>query len=137
MADRNTLMRMIFAGCKNLGMDTDTRHAWQQQNIGKSSLKSATFADLDALIKDLKAKGALKPQPRAKQPQARKIYSQWKHLHTIGGVQDPSNTALGKWLHGRYKKYRPQWLTPEQANNAIEALKKWIKRIEKEATNEQ
>lgn len=69
--------------------------------------------------------------------QSKKIRALWLELHAAGGVRDPSERALAHWVAGQAKSSKGiealQWLSSEQASRLIEQLKKWLKRVQKQA----
>jgi phage gp16-like protein len=69
--------------------------------------------------------------------QSKKIRALWLELHAAGGVRDASERALARWIAGQTKSSDGiealQWLSSDQASRLIEQLKKWLKRIQKQA----
>ena len=56
MTDR-TLQRMIHVGCRQLGIDSDTRHDLQLQVTGKASMSDMTEPEMRMLLDALKQRG--------------------------------------------------------------------------------
>ncbi len=57
MMSSETLRKQIFVGCRQLGMDNDTRHDLQLVATGKSSLTDMTVCELKLVVDALKSKG--------------------------------------------------------------------------------
>ena len=53
----------------------------------------------------------------------------WRDLAQVGAVEDGSDKALDAWIKGRFGVDRLEWLTPKQAQGAIEQLKMWKIRV--------
>lgn len=51
------LQRMIHVGCKQLGLDDDTRHDLQLAVTGKASLADMTDAELQKVVSALQQRG--------------------------------------------------------------------------------
>lgn len=133
MSRRASLIKMVHIGARNLFDDEEARRDWQQARTGHASCSDMTDAQLDNLVAELRRKQALKPRkPPAADPQARKIYALWTAMHRDGLIESASSQALGRFCHRITGRYRPEWLTPEQANQVIESLKQWRKRVENE-----
>ena len=129
MSTRATLIKLVHAGARQLFDDEDSRRAWQRQRTGKESCRDMSDAQLDALVGELRRKGALAPaRPAANNPQARKIYALWADLKACGAIKSADRKALGTWLKKLTGRYNPEWLGPDDANTAIEALKAWRRR---------
>jgi len=67
-----------------------------------------------------------KQSPGARQ--AWKIHTLWAELHRSGHVKDPSDRGLFAFCKRMTQVERPEWLTAQQANIIIEALKSWLTR---------
>ncbi len=139
MADLRPLKREIHGACRQLGLDSDTRHALQLQATGKASMTEMGRADLLKLKDALKAKGYT-PRPRAEKhaknwrtksprPEIRKIHVLWRLL-ADAGVQQRGARALNAFINST--KFAAKWghnprdvdmLPGEMAMDVIEALK--------------
>lgn len=79
--------------------------------------------------------GDEKKPPRARKKvegQASKVWALWFQLHELGEVKNKSAAALNAFVKRMTQVERVEWLTAEQANVVIEALKKWQRRAEHE-----
>lgn len=63
MKTRNTLIKLVHAGARNAFADEDERRAWQKTRTGHESCRDMTDAQLDALVGELRRKGALHDGP--------------------------------------------------------------------------
>jgi len=150
MTNRN-LQRMIHAGCKQLGLDEDTRHDLQRVATGKSSLSAMTDADLLKVVEALKQRGftptgnsyfqgrkgpfkrALKG--KAARADVRFIHVLWTQLAAAGALKSPDRAGLNAFIRARFEG---KWAAvpidvdamhdPGQINDVIRALKDWCKR---------
>ncbi|KAB6715840.1 regulatory protein GemA [Roseobacter sp. TSBP12] len=142
MTDR-TLQRQIFAGCKQLGIDDDTRHDLQLVVTGKASLSDMSDAELRAVVENLKErgfkagfnggkKGKFKPAPRA---DLRLIHVLWKLLGDAGVLDRPDRAGLNAFVRSRFEG---KWQSvpididalrdADQINAVIRALKDMCRR---------
>lgn len=137
MADR-TLQRQIFAGCKQLGIDSETRHDLQLIVTGKASMSDMTDADLRKMVNALKergfetgfkrgSKGRHKLAPRA---DLRLVHVLWAKLGEAGALDRPDRAGLNAFIRARFEG---KWQSvpidvdairdPKQINAVIRALK--------------
>ena len=61
------LIRKVHVGCRQLGIDNDTRRDLQRQVTGKASLSAMSEAELKGVLKALENRG-FKPAPKGRQP---------------------------------------------------------------------
>lgn len=141
MADR-TLQRQIFAACRELGIDDDTRRELQAQLTGKASLSQMTDLELRAVIDGLKARGwnpvpkTGKARPQAARPDVRYIHVLWGLLARQGVLKAPGRRGLNLFIRESFER---KWgaapldvdaLTdPVQIRDVTEALKAWCNRL--------
>ncbi|MDH1007390.1 regulatory protein GemA [Pseudomonas nicosulfuronedens] len=139
--NRARLIKLIHVARRELQMDDDTYRlmlAGMKGLGGASSTADLSVPNLYRVLEQLKQKGfKVRPnkntkRPPAADPQSRKIRSLWLTLRDAGALRDPSEEALLKFVHGMTEVDALQWLTTEQASLVIEALKKWVTRIEQE-----
>lgn len=139
--NRIRLIKLIHVARRELQMDDDTYRlmlAGMKGLGGASSTADLSVPNLYRVLEQLKQKGfKVRPnkstkRPPAADPQSRKIRSLWLTLRDAGALRDPSEEALLKFVHGITEVDALQWLTNEQASLVIEALKKWVTRIEQE-----
>lgn len=133
---RQRELAIIHIAVSELGIDDDSYRQILYQ-VGKVD----SSADLDAagrskLIHRLRQLG-WKPKTRqkvtARQPQDRKIRALWLDLAKRGIVRDRSENALATYVKRQTGVERLEWLDGRQAERVIEALKKWISRVERES----
>ena len=102
------LIRKVHIGCRQLGLDTETRHDLQRQVTGKDSLSAMTEAELKQVLKALEnrgfkptAKGRHKPAPRA---DLRYCHKLWSLLAEAGAVNVPGRAGLNAFVRARFGK---------------------------------
>lgn len=110
MASR-TLQRMIHVGCRQLGLDADTRHALQLRVTGKASLSQMSDADLRKMVAALEARGfdkrsgtaARRHKPAAPRPDLRYVHVLWRLLGEAGKLDRPGRDGLNAFLRSRFE----------------------------------
>ncbi len=138
-----TLQRMIHVGCKQLGLDEDTRRDLQLVATGKASMAEMTEDDLRRMVDALKqrgfkpsfnraAKGRHAPAPRA---DIRFVHVLWKLLGEAGALKRPGRDGLNAFIRSRFEK---KWQSVPidvdalrdggQINDVTRALKDMCKR---------
>ncbi|MEH7830359.1 gp16 family protein [Gemmobacter denitrificans] len=143
MSQARRLQRTIHAGCKQLGLDDDTRRALQLVATGKDSLAAMTETELQQVVQALRqrgfkpgvkpgAKGRYKPAPRA---DLRMIHALWGALGRAGKLQKPGRDGLNAFLRSRFERTwgavpidvdaMTDWT---QISAVIDALKDWCRR---------
>ena len=102
------LIRKVHVGCRQLGLDTETRHDLQRQVTGKDSLSAMSEPELKAVLKALEnrgfkpaAKGRHKPAPRA---DLRYVHKLWTLLGQAGALRQPGRAGLNAFLRARFGK---------------------------------
>jgi hypothetical protein len=104
------LQKLVHVGCRDLGIDAETRHDLQLMVTGKESLSDMTEADLNKVIDALKARG-FRPQAggaaRAKRPPAargdvRFCHVLWGKLARAGAVDRRGAAGLNAFLRARF-----------------------------------
>lgn len=102
------LIRKVHVGARQLGLDTETRHALQRQVTGKESLSSMSEPELKAVLKALEnrgfkptAKGRHKPAPRA---DLRYVHKLWGLLGQAGALREPGRAGLNAFVRARFGK---------------------------------
>lgn len=86
------------------------------------------------------APAAARPQrtiERALTPDERKLWALWMALADAGAVHQRSMRALSAYVERALGVSRVEWLTTEQMQQAIEQLKQWLRRLERQARQEQ
>lgn len=138
-----TLQRMIHVGCKQLGLDDDTRRDLQLVVTGKASMADMTDAEMLKVVEALKLRGfktgfkgaAKAPRPVAKRADVRLIHALWGALGRAGKLKKPGREGLNAFLRSRFEQ---KWgavpidvdaLTDwSQITDVIKALKDWCRR---------
>ncbi|MCW1934100.1 gp16 family protein [Pararhodobacter zhoushanensis] len=100
------MIRKVHVGCRQLGLDTETRHDLQRQITGKDSLSAMSEPELKAVLKALEnrgfnpaARGRHKPAPRA---DLRYVHKLWTLLGTAGALRQPGRAGLNAFLRERF-----------------------------------
>ena len=140
------LHRLIFAACRQLGLDDAARHDLQVSVTGKASLRDMTQAELTLVVDRLKTHG-FKPvskahsnrqkYPRAPRADLRLVHVLWRKLGEAGALREPGRAGLNRFIRARFGKV---WGSVpgdvdmlrdhEQINDVIRALKDWGQRSE-------
>jgi hypothetical protein len=146
-AARN-LQRMIHVGCRDLGLDDDTRRDLQLVATGKASMADMTEAELRQVVKALQARGfkpfgktgttarrtgkGHAPAPRA---DLRYIHVLWRQLGDAGALKTPGRAGLNAFIRSRFEG---KWQSvpidvdalrePGQINAVTRALKDMCRR---------
>lgn len=107
MTDR-TLQKLIFAGCRALGLDAETRHDLQLAATGKASLSDMSVAEQRKVLDALKAKG-FRVDTKGKRPQAgradvRYLHVLWRLLAEAGAVDKPGPVGLNLFVRRRFER---------------------------------
>lgn len=138
---RLRLIKLIHVARRDRQMDDDTYRlmlSGMKGLGGATSTADLSIPNLYRVLERLKQLGfKVRPsnsgkRPPAADPQSRKIRSLWLTLRDLGALRDPSEAALLKFVRGMTEVETLQWLTSEQASQVIEAMKKWIARVEQE-----
>ena len=134
------LQKLIFAACRQLGLDDEARRDLQVRVTGKASMRDMDEADLRLVVNRLKAAGfedkprapRHKPAPRA---DLRMIHVLWRKLGEAGAVTRPGRDGLNAFVRARFGKVwgsvpadvdmLRDW---RQIDAVIQALKDWGKR---------
>jgi len=151
---RNMLQGLVHKGAKILFGDDDLRRDWQKDRTGHSSCKDMSIEQLDDLVKELRSKGALTPAPRKKHPNSGRRYGPksrgavadviralWINMHQEGIVDDPAESAIGKYVKRMTAPHNDGlgvdnlewlWSNPKLEQRVLESLKQWRKRVWKQ-----
>ncbi|TKA96888.1 regulatory protein GemA [Cereibacter changlensis] len=105
------LQRLIHVGCRELGLDADTRRDLQLVATGKASMAEMSEAELAKLLEALKARGfkpgfkpgAKPPRPAAPRPDLRYIHVLWGLLGKAGALKKPGREGLNAFLRTRFE----------------------------------
>jgi len=104
-----SLKRLIHVGCRELGLDQDSRHALQVAETGKASMSDMTEDELNKIIIRLKADG-FKPyarktnKRRATAPRAdlRLCHVLWAKLGEVGALERPGRAGLNAFIRAQF-----------------------------------
>jgi phage gp16-like protein len=137
-----SLHKLIFAACRQLGLDDDARRDLQVSVTGKSSLRDMDDRELKLVVNRLKEAGfedkprnpRHKPAPRA---DLRMIHVLWRKLGQPGALRDPTRDGLNRFIRARFGKVwgsvpadvdmLREW---RLIDDVIQALKSWGERAE-------
>ncbi|QGA56509.1 regulatory protein GemA [Brucella sp. 2280] len=111
-----------------LGMDEDTIRALYVRVTGINSLRAMSERQRLAVVDELKRLGfkmkkSGKSLPLSTKPYVRLVHALWRSCHRKGVINDGSRTALRTFVRGHSTVDDPDFLTFEEANPIIEALK--------------
>lgn len=106
----DALRRKIHVGCKQLGLDQDTRRDLQLVVTGKASMSDMTEAEMLAMVRALeergfkatstgRSKGRHKPAPRA---DLRLVHVLWRLLGDAGHLREPGRDGLNRFIRRRF-----------------------------------
>lgn len=139
MSTARTLQRMIHVGCKQLGLDTGTRHDLQLRVVGKASLSDMTERELRAVADELKRLGfkadVKERRPAARRADIRFCHVMWRLLVEAGAAKVAGSRGLNAFIRARFERTwgavpidvdtMTEW---EQINDVVRALKDWCRR---------
>ena len=128
----SALLAKIHIGKKSLGLDDATYRALLRQLTGKESAATMGNWELEKVLRHMTRAGVAftKKEGSERSSQAAKIRALWGEMAALGAVREGGEHTLGAWLQGRFRVDRPEWLSPRQAQTAIESLKQWKTRVE-------
>lgn len=108
------LQKLVHVGCRDLGLDADTRHDLQLRVTGKASMADMTAPELEAVVAALKAQGfsagfngASRPgkRPAAKRGDVRYCHVLWKLLAQKGAVKVAGAKGLNAFIRARFEAH--------------------------------
>ena len=107
------LQKLIHAGCRELGLDTDTRRELQLVATGRASMADMTEADLRKLLDALKARGfkadfkgastGRKRYAPAPREDLRYVHVLWRLLTEAGEIKRPGRAGLNAFIRARFE----------------------------------
>lgn len=136
-ATNRALQKLIFAACRQLGLDDEERRDLQVVVTGKSSMTDMSEADMRKLADRLKELGGVKPGRRPAAPRAdlRYIHALWGNLGRAGKLRKPDRAGLNAFVRARFEgKWASVPLDIDmlqdagQINDVTRALKDWCVR---------
>lgn len=99
------LIRTIRVGCRQLGIDDDTRRDLQLQLVGKPSLAAMTTEERQRVLAALKARG-FRPtganRQQAPRADLRLVHVLWSKLGHAGELKDPTRKGLNAFVSKRF-----------------------------------
>ncbi|NEX47622.1 regulatory protein GemA [Pseudotabrizicola algicola] len=135
------LIRTIHVGCRQLGLDEDTRRELQLRVVGKASLSDMTAAEQQKVLDALKAEGfkptggAKAKRPAAARGDVRFCHVLWRLLSEAGALQKPGRAGLNAFLRSQFEG---KWKSVpididamrdhDQINDVVQALKAMCRR---------
>jgi phage gp16-like protein len=135
------LQKLIHVGCRDLGLDAETRRGLQLVVTGKISLSDMTEAEMEAVVAALKARGfkasGKQVGKRAAAPRGdvRFCHVLWGKLAAAGAVDQPGAAGLNAFVRARFARAWgavpidvDQMRDWQQIAAVIEALKGMCKR---------
>ncbi|SNS87168.1 Mu-like prophage protein gp16 [[Luteovulum] sphaeroides subsp. megalophilum] len=139
---RRTLQKLVHVGCRELGLDEDTRRDLQLTLTGKASMGDMTEAELQAVVAGLRARGfqpessAAFRRPAADRADVRFIHVLWGRLGKAGALKVTGRKGLNAFIRARFEK---KWgavpldidtlSDAGQINDVTRALKDWCARV--------
>lgn len=136
------LKRLIFVGCRQLGLDADTRHDLQLRVVGKASLADMTEGELALVVdalkeKGFKPKGGARKRPQAPRADLRLIHVLWSKLGSAGELKDPTRKGLNAFVSKQFGKawgFVPADIDllhdADKIDAVLQALIAWGRRVE-------
>jgi phage gp16-like protein len=138
------LQKLIHVGCRELGLDADTRRGLQLVTTGKASLADMNETELTAVVAALKARGfkasagqgrKTTKRPAAPRGDIRFCHVLWGKLARAGAVNQAGAKGLNAFIRARFEASwgaapididaMRDW---QQIASVIEALKAMCKR---------
>lgn len=105
------LQMLVHVGCRELGIDGETRRDLQLVVTGKPSMLDMDEADLTKLVTALKERGfkphagnARAKRPAAKRGDVRFAHVLWGKLHKAGAVNQGGAKGLNAFIRARFEK---------------------------------
>jgi phage gp16-like protein len=104
------LVKLVHVGCRELGIDAETRRDLQLLVTGKASTTEMTQADLTKLVQALKDRGfapsggAKAKRPAASRGDVRFCHVLWGKLLAAGAVTQPGAAGLNAFIRARFEK---------------------------------
>jgi phage gp16-like protein len=138
------LRKTIFVGCRQLGLDTETRRDLQLVATGKASMSDMSDAELNSVLAALKERGfepgfkaASKGRFKKAAPRAdlRYVHVLWRLLGDEGKLKKKGRAGLNAFVRTRFEtKWKSVPIDIDtlrdagQINDVTRALKDWCKR---------
>lgn len=122
---RRQKMLAVFAACRRLGLDEDTRRDIQQDVIGKASMSKMDLTEIGRLLDHLNRdwKG-----PSGHRAHVGKVRALWWSLYWLGTIDQPKERAIDAFVQRQAGVAALRFLDHRSAPAVIEALKSWCAR---------
>lgn len=109
MLSRSQLTTLIHVGCKELGIDSETRRDFQLCLVNKASLKDMTNAEMGDVLAGLKERG-FKPRSKGGKAKFKKAPRQdlaychvlWRKLGEAGHLDRPDRDGLNAFVRSQF-----------------------------------
>jgi len=151
---RRNLLAKIHIAKKQLGLEEDAYRSLLKQVTGKESAKDLKAGELVKVLEEFgslgfrvqgkpspqtsprgrgsQTKGKLSPQTRDKNPlektQVDKIRALWIEGYQVGVIKNRYEEGLNGFVRRMFKVERVEWLSWEQSQKCIEAIKAMVER---------
>lgn len=134
------LQKTIHVGCRELGIDADTRRELQKVITGKASMSDMDTSELLSVVKALRDRGFQRAQTpqryaRASRADLRLVHVLWAKLGEAGVLDKPGRAGLNAFIRSQFGNV---WASvpvdvdalrdDTQINAVISALKSWCAR---------
>lgn len=133
MSERRRLLAKVHVAKKQLALDDETYRAILERVTGKRSAGALTDHELVRVLADFRLHGWEPSRKLSDNPHVRKVWAIWSEMCAAGVPRTPTKAALRAFVARMTGVTDPEWLTSEQANTVIEALKAWQSRHAQEA----
>ncbi len=130
MSPSRALLAKIHIARKDLALEEDCYRALLIRVTGFRSAADCTDGQLDAVLAEFKRFGwapKTRHRPLSQKPHVRKIFALWGELRPT--LRNGSTKALCAFVERQTGVADPEWLSPDEANAVVEALKKWLHRV--------
>jgi hypothetical protein len=104
------LVKLVHVGCRELGIDRETRRDLQRLVTGKASMTEMTEADLESMVQALKDRG-FRPSPgaaprrkAAERGDVRFAHVLWGKLFRAGAVDRAGAAGLNAFIRARFEQ---------------------------------
>jgi phage gp16-like protein len=133
---QDPLNQAIQIARRQLGLDDATYASFLRGITGEESTTAMNRKQRYLVLEQLKKDGFKVGRPgdaaQDQSEQALLVRHKWLMLKHYGILRDPSERALLKYVRRITKVDRMEWLKSWQMNLLVEAIKKWVARVERE-----
>ena len=125
--DRRGMIAKIHVAKKQLALEDDSYRALLRRITGRDSVAAMDPTDLDRVLGEFKRLGWKAVGRMSEKPHVRKVFAEWGNFRDI--VEHWDKSALRAFVKRQTGMDDPEFLSPHQANQVIEGLKAWRKRV--------